>query len=375
MLSLKQAHATLPSRCVTCCCACAANPANPLSFTCSCRAVPPSGLAPLSASLVALHTGACRAVHALLSCCGSVLCLAALEPLPGHGGRLNANAAAWLTETLLSLSMALLAAVLQSGPADGSRKAAAHWDRWGGLPGHTADCDNSSGTRHWEGAVLIVPACSITTLCSQLPWSFPLKCCSAYVRCLLELTAAVSALQPHTLGCKRRRRVKWLRPTAARQRALAALQQLTTPRFARQCGLGIAGGSTLNHSSLFSKQGVLAALAGRLSSPASRELLPPLLKRLLPPAEAAGQEAAYTPVPPAAAVLQAQALAQRPCAYLLCSSLADCSEGEPAPRGKRCSRCCMARYCSRACQVADWPAHRPACRGLAAAASVSCAGK
>ncbi|KAL4424828.1 hypothetical protein ABPG77_011078 [Micractinium sp. CCAP 211/92] len=277
--------------------------------------VPPPGLAPLSASLVALHTNACRAAHALLSCSDSALSLAGIGPLPGQVGKLHTDAAAWLTDTLLTTSKALLAALLQSGPADGDEEAAAKLDR-------------------------------------------------AYTRCLLELTAAVSELQPYTLGCKLRRRVKCPRPNAARQRALAVLQQLTTPRFARQCGLGIAGGT----SSQPSQQAVLAALAGRLSSQASRELLSPLLERLLPPAEAPRQEAAPSPVPPAAAVLQAQALAQRQCAYLLCGSIEGCGEGEPAPRGKRCSGCCQVRYCSRACQVADWPAHKAACRALAVAA-------
>ncbi len=81
---------------------------------------------------MALHTGACKAVHALLSCSGSALRLAALHPLPGHGGRLHADAAAWLIETLMTLSNALFPALLHSSPTDGDEEAAVGRDRWGG---------------------------------------------------------------------------------------------------------------------------------------------------------------------------------------------------------------------------------------------------
>lgn len=65
---------------------------------------------------------------------------------------------------------------------------------------------------------------------------------------------------------------------------------------------------------------------------------------------------------PAAAVELAQVAAALPCAYLGCANLAAGSE-----RGRRCSRCRVARYCGRACSHADWRAvHRRMCAALAA---------
>ncbi|KAL4421386.1 hypothetical protein ABPG75_010677 [Micractinium tetrahymenae] len=198
----------------------------------------------------------------------------------------------------------------------------------------------------------------------------------AYARCLLELAAAVSALQPHTLGCRRRRHVKRLRPNTARERAVAALQQLTNSRFVRLCGLGSMASSSCHRSGTtgaarqLTEQGVLAALARRLRSPTSRSVLPPLLERLLPPGEkAAGEAAAPLAVPAAAAVFQAHALAHRACGNLLCSSLAGIGAELPRLHGRRCAGCRVVRYCSLGCQVADWQSHKPACRALAAAAS------
>ncbi|KAL4421385.1 hypothetical protein ABPG75_010676 [Micractinium tetrahymenae] len=218
-------------------------------------------------------------------------------------------------------------------------------------------------------------ACRAHPCLLNSPALFCMSHCRAYACCLLELTAAVSALQPHTLGCRRRRHVKWLRPNTARQRAVAALQQLTTPRVRRLCGLrNCSNGSAAQSASQPTEQDVLAALAGRLRSPASRELLPPLVERLLPRAEAAvaeaaGAEAALAPIPAAAAVFQAQALAQRPCAHLLCGNPLGGWEDSEVLRGKRCSGCRVVRFCSRECSVAAWPGHKAACRALAAAAA------
>ncbi|KAL4439836.1 hypothetical protein ABPG75_002837 [Micractinium tetrahymenae] len=60
----------------------------------------------------------------------------------------------------------------------------------------------------------------------------------------------------------------------------------------------------------------------------------------------------------------AQAAATRTsCAHLACPNV-----GATGRRGKLCTGCRVARYCSRACSVADWQAgHRVACRLLAAA--------
>ena len=65
---------------------------------------------------------------------------------------------------------------------------------------------------------------------------------------------------------------------------------------------------------------------------------------------------------PDAAVELAQAASALPYAYLGCAKLAAGSE-----RGRRCSRCRVARYCGRACSHADWRAvHRRMCAALAA---------
>ena len=130
---------------------------------------------------------------------------------------------------------------------------------------------------------VIVSACSIQSSCHcPAPETQHRR---AYARCLLELTAAASVLLPHTLGCTPRRRIKWLRPNTARWRAVATLLQLASPRVARRCILGTLSSSTGARASQLSEQGVLAALANRLRVSASRELLPPLLARLLPPAD------------------------------------------------------------------------------------------
>ena len=64
------------------------------------------------------------------------------------------------------------------------------------------------------------------------------------------------------------------------------------------------------------------------------------------------------------AVDVAEALATRPCANPGCATIVGPSEAA-APRGKRCSGCRLVRYCGQACQLADWGAHKAACRELA----------
>lgn len=118
-----------------------------LCLTCPCRAAQPPGLAPLAGSLVALHTGACGAVHALLSCSAKALSLAGLGPLPGHGGRLDVDAAVRLIETLVTLSNALYATLLRTYPTCDDQEAAADWDRWGRAAGREATWDE--GHRAW----------------------------------------------------------------------------------------------------------------------------------------------------------------------------------------------------------------------------------
>ena len=66
------------------------------------------------------------------------------------------------------------------------------------------------------------------------------------------------------------------------------------------------------------------------------------------------------------AVQRAQALAALPrCAHLACTNLAGASEALLHTRA--CSGCRVARYCSTACQLADWRAgHKSVCALLAA---------
>ena len=80
------------------------------------------------------------------------------------------------------------------------------------------------------------------------------------------------------------------------------------------------------------------------------------------------------PEPPApaalsteAAVFGAQALALRRCAHLGCSNMSGGDFGLRHP-SKQCTGCRTVRYCGTACQGADWPAHRRACRALKAVA-------
>ena len=64
------------------------------------------------------------------------------------------------------------------------------------------------------------------------------------------------------------------------------------------------------------------------------------------------------------AVEAAEALATRACAHPASTTVVGASEAA-APRGKLCSGCRLVRYCGAACQKADWPAHRAACREVA----------
>ena len=63
------------------------------------------------------------------------------------------------------------------------------------------------------------------------------------------------------------------------------------------------------------------------------------------------------------AVDVAEALATRPCAHPGCCTIVGPSEAG-ALGGKRCSGCRLVRYCGRACQVANWKAHKAACAEL-----------
>jgi len=44
---------------------------------------------------------------------------------------------------------------------------------------------------------------------------------------------------------------------------------------------------------------------------------------------------------------------------------------ETAGSFQKCSRCKVAFYCGRSCQVADWPAHKRACRSVSRSSSTS----
>jgi hypothetical protein len=66
----------------------------------------------------------------------------------------------------------------------------------------------------------------------------------------------------------------------------------------------------------------------------------------------------------------------RGCSNPACVSTAGLSRAEAKALYKpmKCSRCVTARYCSAACQRADWPVHKQACLSLAAAGSAGAAG-
>ena len=59
----------------------------------------------------------------------------------------------------------------------------------------------------------------------------------------------------------------------------------------------------------------------------------------------------------------AAAQATRACANLACINASGASEASQK-RGRRCAGCALLRYCSAACQQADWQGHRATCRLL-----------
>lgn len=63
------------------------------------------------------------------------------------------------------------------------------------------------------------------------------------------------------------------------------------------------------------------------------------------------------------AVAAVEGLATRHCAHVGCTTVAGASEAG-MPRGSRCGNCSSVRYCGKACQKADWKAHKAACRVL-----------
>ena len=64
----------------------------------------------------------------------------------------------------------------------------------------------------------------------------------------------------------------------------------------------------------------------------------------------------------------AEALAGRACAHLGCTTVLGPNATELIRR-KRCGGCRLVRYCSVACQTADWPSHKAACQELRRRAS------
>lgn len=161
-----------------------------------------------------------------------------------------------------------------------------------------------------------------------------------YVCAILETTSAQVALQAASdsleAGAER---------GSARQRVVLELAAL-------------AG---LEPSAQQDEAAVLGELAAALCDPTAAQLLPLLVRRLLPPEQAAGDgqaaAAAAGPLPTEAAVLHAEALAtRRTCSYLYCPHLA------LAGTSKLCARCRRVRYDSTACQRADWREHhKPGC--------------
>ncbi|KAL4439838.1 hypothetical protein ABPG75_002839 [Micractinium tetrahymenae] len=144
----------------------------------------------------------------------------------------------------------------------------------------------------------------------------------------------------------------------------AAAAQLAAPEASRTSDLADVA-AKLN-------VGVNQIMAAAARSSPQPELLRAALLRALPAAaqvaaalQANWQQADAAPEQQQAAQLElAQAAAARAsCAHLACPNV-----GATGRRGKLCTGCRVARYCSRACSVADWRAeHRTACRLLAAA--------
>lgn len=88
--------------------------------------------------------------------------------------------------------------------------------------------------------------------------------------------------------------------------------------------------------------------------------VPPSVPELLDQAEFALLEQRLDPTDESALAELELALGQLQCANLRCPNVAGCSEAEQ--QGKRCARCGMVRYCSAACQRADWKRHKRACK-------------
>jgi len=61
-------------------------------------------------------------------------------------------------------------------------------------------------------------------------------------------------------------------------------------------------------------------------------------------------------------IARAQVLATRACANLGCLSMP--LKADSNGKSKLCSACMTVRYCSTACQKADWKGHKIACRAL-----------
>ena len=190
----------------------------------------------------------------------------------------------------------------------------------------------------------------------------PAPCCRRYARCLLELTASLSAIEKAFDEPRR----------TARHRTLLLVEEQAID----------LGDEPSSATGLLSTPDVLPIVCARLMVPGSAALLGQLLERQLPPlvpadvqrlqewqveeggnegAGSSGSVAAAGAVrfTPEAAVLQARALAGRRCADLRCGDLShsiSISTGGSPMRGKRCSACHAVRYCSAECQRADWRA-------------------
>ena len=95
------------------------------------------------------------------------------------------------------------------------------------------------------------------------------------------------------------------------------------------------------------------------------------------PAAAAALEAAAAPLRAAASRALA---ARRACSHVACGASAGLTRAEGRALGlktQKCSGCVVARYCSPACQHADWQSggHKAACAALRAEAAAAALGE